>query len=388
MSGSGDIALSRRPMAAFVAVGIAWGSFAALVPPVKAQIGASDGLYGGLMLVASLGALAAMWLAPLAYRVAGRWAMVLGALAIGLGFGLAGMAAGPVWFACAMLLAAAGSGVADVLGNAEIAESESKSGRSLMNLNHAIYSFAFAAAALTSGALRDAGVAPTVILWLLCAAIAGLCLLMLTRAQVAEPGREPEAETRGLPVLLVWLGGGVVLSAFLTEAATEGWAALHVERTLGGGAEAGALGPALFAIMMGIGRLSGHALVRRVPELQMMGAACLVAAAGLVMAGAAPVVWVALMGFALTGLGIAVVVPLALALVGRFAPAHVRLAAISRAAALGYAAFFLGPPVMGGVAELLGLRAAFWVIAGVLVAVSFFLVPALARQIRAVAGPR
>ncbi len=382
MSGVGDIAMSRRPMAAFVAVGIAWGSFAALVPPVKAQIGASDGLYGGLMLVASLGALAAMWLAPFAHALAGRWAMVVGALAIGLGFGLAGMAPGPAWFALAMLLAAGGSGVADVLANAEIADSESRSGRSLMNLNHAIYSFAFAGAALSSGALRDAGTAPSTILWLFCSAIALLCLAMWTRARVAEPGQDAEEETRGLPVLLIWLGGGVVLSAMLVEASTEGWAALHLERTLGGGAEAGALGPALFAIMMGFGRLSGHALVRRVPELQMIGAACLIAATGLAMAGSAPVLWVALLGFALTGLGISVVVPLALALVGRSAPPKVRLAAISRTAALGYGAFFFGPPVMGGLAQVFGLRAAFWAIAGVMVAVSLLLVPALARQLR------
>lgn len=386
MSGRDDIARSRRPMAAFVAVGIAWGSFAALVPPVKAQIGASDGLYGGLMLVASLGALAAMWLAPFAHRLAGRWAMIAGALAIGLGFALAGMAAGPVWFACAMLLAAAGSGVADVLGNAEISEAESRSGRSLMNLNHAIYSFAFAGASLSAGALRDSGAAPATILWLLCAAIALLCLMMWTRAPVADPGAEDTEEARGLPVLLVWLGGGVVLAAFLSEAATEGWAALHLERTLGGDAAVGALGPALFGLMMGVGRMGGHLLVRRVPELQMMGAACLVAATGLAMAGSAPAALAALLGFALAGLGISVVVPLALALVGRSAPPHARLAAISRAAALGYAAFFLGPPLMGGVAQLLGLRAAFWVIAAVLVGVSFILIPALARQVSGARG--
>jgi MFS family permease len=198
-----------------------------------------------------------------------------------------------------------------------------------------------------------------------------------------DPSDESDDASGDLPVPVVCLGGGVVLAAFLTEAAAEGWAALHVERTLGGDAEAGALGPALFAIMMGIGRLFGHALVRRVPELQMIGMACFVAATGLVMAGVAPVVWVALLGFALAGLGIAVVVPLALALVGRSAPPLARLAAISRTAALGYAAFFLGPPLMGGLAQIFGLRAAFWGIAAILLGVSLLLVPSLARQVGA-----
>ncbi|MFT5626477.1 MAG: hypothetical protein ACI8Z0_002987, partial [Lentimonas sp.] len=36
--------ISRRPAAAFVIVGLFWGCFAAYVPVIKDQLGASDGL--------------------------------------------------------------------------------------------------------------------------------------------------------------------------------------------------------------------------------------------------------------------------------------------------------------------------------------------------------
>jgi hypothetical protein len=49
-----------------------------------------------------------------------------------------------------------------------------------------------------------------------------------------------------------------VLVAFLVENAMEGWSALHIERTLGGGAAEGAFGPAILGLTMGIGRLSGR----------------------------------------------------------------------------------------------------------------------------------
>lgn len=372
-------------MAAFIVVGLGWGSFAALVPPVKAQIGASDALYGGLLLIASLGALAAMWLAPLAFRLAGRWAVVVGALMIGLGFVLVGIAVSPLFFVCAMLLATIGSGITDVLANAEVAEREAEHDRALMNLNHGLYSFAFAGAALMSGLLREASWTPVDVLSLVAICVVCLCCLMFTPKAAVAPLPDASAPVPVLPRVLVWLGGCVVLSAFLAEAATEGWSALHLERTLGGDAGHGALGPALFGVTMGIGRLFGHGLANRFSDIWLMTVACLMAAVGLGLAGAAPSITIAYVGFACAGLGISVVVPLAFALIGRSVPDALRLAAIARASALGYAAFFLGPPAMGAVSHLFGLRASFGMIAVLLVAVALVLIPALARQ---VAGPK
>ena len=59
-----DLRVSRAPAAGFIVVGLYWGSFAGLVPDLKAAIGASDGTFGLTMFFAALGALAAMWLAP------------------------------------------------------------------------------------------------------------------------------------------------------------------------------------------------------------------------------------------------------------------------------------------------------------------------------------
>ncbi len=383
-----DLAVSRRPLAAFVVVGLGWGSFSALVPEVKAQIEASDGVYGALMLLVSVGALCAMWLAPLAFRVFGRWAIVIGSLCIGFGFAGGGGANSMAMFVAAMFLAAAGSGVADVLANAEISEAEARTDRPLMNLNHGLYSFAFAGGAVVAGTLRGNAWSAFEVLIGFAVVVVGLCVFMWS-ARPSEAPQEPDtgATAGTLPGALVWIGGGIVLSAFLAEAATEGWSALHLERTLGGAPGEGAWGPALFGLMMGIGRLFGHVVLSRFSDLWLMTLACFIAAVGLALAGIAPEMSLAYGGFALAGLGISVVVPLALGLVGRSVPDEFRLIAITRATALGYAAFFLGPPVMGAVAQVFGLRASFCLIAAMLVAVGVFAIPALARQVRANASP-
>jgi MFS family permease len=373
-----DIRLSRKSLAGFVVIGSAWAVFFAQMPVIKEAIGASDGAYGTLVLLASLGALAAMWLAPLADRLAGRWAQPMAAVLVGGGMLLTGFATGPVLFGVAMTLAAVGSGILDVLVNVRISEAEERSGRLLMNLNHAIYSFAYAGGAVLTGFMREAGFPPVVIFGCLMAVVVLLACYMMD-ARSRSPAPAPQVAPGGLPGRLVWLTGLLVLVAFLTESSAEGWSALHLERTLGGGAAEGAMGPAILGLSMGVGRMAGYFLSHRLPDLKLMAGAAVLSAAGLACAGVAPALWVAYLGFGLGGLGVSVIAPLALARIGRLVPPSARLAAISRASVMGYAAFFLGPPLMGFTSEAFGLRAGFVLIAFVLLFSAVVLVPALAR---------
>ena len=117
--------------------------------------------------------------------------------------------------------------------------------------------------------------------------------------------------------------------------------------------------------------------------MRVMVLASCVAGAGLALAGVAPGLTVAYIGFLLGGLGVSVVGPLALGLVGQAVRPRHRLAAISQAAALGYAAFFLGPVIMGFVAEGFGLRASFCVIGGIMFVVAAVLLPLWGRMLAA-----
>ncbi|WP_299402976.1 MFS transporter [uncultured Roseobacter sp.] len=381
MSLINDIKHSRKPLAGFLVIGCAWATCFAQMPAIKAGIGASDAVLGTAILVSSMGALAAMWLAPFADRVAGRWAMPVFAGAVGAGMIGAGAATEVIAFTLGMLLAATGSGVVDVLVNVRVSEIEARTGRKLMNLNHALYSFTYAGAALATGAFRELGWTPLQVFTLLGAVVAVLAWMTL------EARTPPEMETEipqgaAMPHGLVWLAGLLVMVAFLSEASAEGWSALHLERTLGGGAAEGALGPAILGLTMGIGRLAGHIIAHRVTDTVMMVCALLLSGFGLALAGAAPTLGIAYLGFGLGGLGISVLAPVTLALVGRIVPPKARLAAISRASVLGYGAFFLGPPLMGFTSELFGLRAAFFVIAAILIIACATIVPALARGVR------
>ncbi|GAA6176566.1 MFS transporter [Sulfitobacter pacificus] len=374
-----DLHLSRKPLAGFVAIGAAWATYFAQMPVVKAQVGATDAQYGMALLLAAFGAVAAMWLAPLCRRLAGGFAVSLGIVVVAIGMLAAGTSNTLVLLTGAMLLASTGSGVVDVLINARVSEIEETSRRPLMNLNHALYSFAYAAGALCTGALRQAGVGPEASFTLLLIVL----LVLAWAARDVAPADEPSGQIGVAPVSrpLVLLTGGIVLIGFLTEAATEGWSALHLERTLDGGPGEGALGPATLGLTMGLGRLGGHILTARMRDTTLMMGAALFSACGVALAALAPTVLLGLTGFALAGLGISVVAPLAMALIGRAVPPAQRLFAISRVSVIGYGAFFFGPPLMGLVAEGFGLRSAFLLISGLLCVTAIVLIPALARRI-------
>jgi MFS family permease len=75
---------------------------------------------------------------------------------------------------------------------------------------------------------------------------------------------------------------------------------------------------------------------------------------------------VAYLGFGILGLGVSVIGPLGLGMVGKLVTPRQRARAISRVAIVGFSAFFFAPVLMGWSSELWGLRVSYAGVAGVL----------------------
>lgn len=247
-----------------------------------------------------------------------------------------------------------------------------------MNANHGLFSLAYGCAALASGLTREAGL-PILVVFGGMTVVTLVLMPLLWRAPSPEMMPEEGASVT-LPLWPVALCGIVVMIAFLSEATVESWSALHIERTLGGGAAQGALGPALLGITMTLGRFGGQALAERLSETAVIRVAALVSAFGAAIAAMAPVPMVAYLGFAITGLGISVIGPMGLALAGRMVAPHQRSQAIARVAVIAFCAFLIAPVLMGGLSEVFGLRLAFGAVAALLLMI---LPPVLALRRRA-----
>lgn len=366
--------ISRPAMAAFAAMGILWGSFAAALPDLKAMLGVDEAQMGLLMFMTPAAAVVAMLIAPALGVAFGRVALPVATLLMCAGFFLPGQASVIWMFPLAMMAAGFGTGLTDVLMNARVAAMESQRGLHLMNLAHAAYSFGYAGGSIVTGMMRQAGWSPAWVLGSMAALAALMALMTLERdGRIDGLARPKTAAGRGLGWVPV-IGGGIVFIAFLTENAAENWSALHIEQTLGGSPAHGAMGPATLALTMGVARLVGQGLAGRVRPVVLLTSGALISAVGAFAVAAAVAPWMAYAGFIVMGIGSSVIAPTAFSLVGSHAAPEARARAVARATLFGYLGYFIGPPGFGFIAGSLGLRYAF-----VFAAVILLLVPILAR---------
>lgn len=371
--------ISHAPMAGLMGVGVFWGAFAAYIPDFKQRISATDSELGLALLGSALGGIVAMYLGPRLAKVLGPKMLPVGAWLLALAFFYPLLAESVPTFAIALFGMGASVSVLDVGSNMRISDLEERHGLHLMNLDHAMFSFAFAASALVVSLARRGGWPPETLFPFLSVVLIGLSLLMFEReGWHAAPEAPVGAGYGGLwgAVLPV---GFVLFLAFVCENATDSWSALHIERTLGGPAGDGGLGPMMLGLTMGFGRLSGQFAAQRLGEAGLIFWSAAVGVVGAVVIAAAPTPLVAIVGVGLLGLGVAVTVPSANSILGKLVRADQRGYAISRAWMIGFTGFFIGPTIMGQIAQIFGLRASFFCVA-ILMALILPLVWSLKRH--------
>ncbi|SHI65017.1 Major Facilitator Superfamily protein [Streptomyces sp. 3214.6] len=181
----------------------------------------------------------------------------------------------------------------------------------------------------------------------------------------AGPHR-PTARTRRLVLVF----GLIALCTAYGEGALADWGALHLEQDLGSSSGAAAAGYSCFALAMTVGRLTGTTLLERLGRTRTVVAGGAVASAGMLLGSLAPALWAALLGYAIAGLGLANLFPVAVERAGALAgPSGVAIAST-----LGYGGMLLGPPAIGFMADWFSLSAALTsvaVLAGVAAVIGF-----------------
>jgi MFS family permease len=158
------------------------------------------------------------------------------------------------------------------------------------------------------------------------------------------------SRTRGLVIVF----GLIALCTAYGEGALADWGALHLEQDLNAHPGIAAAGYSCFALAMTIGRLSGTALLERLGRTRTVVAGGTTAAVGMLLGALAPSVWAALLGFAITGLGLANIFPVAVERAGALAGPS----GVATASTLGYGGMLLGPPAIGFMADWFSLPTA------------------------------
>jgi MFS family permease len=347
----------------FAVHGCVVGSFAARVPWIASHVGLDVGLLAVGLLMPGLGALLAM---PFSGRLAHHYGfrpLVAGTIgAFSLCLVLPALPTSLLLLCVALLLFGVTAGLADMAMNAQGVLVEKVLGRSVMSSFHGFWSVGVlvgsAVSALASHGGVDTRLQFAVEALLLAAVGAAAARLLLEDPTAADTAAPPTFALPTRPVVLIGLVG---LCAVFGEWAGTDWSAFYIRNELGGSASVAALAVSAFAVTMAVVRLAGDRVIRRLGPVRSVRLSGVCATCGAVAVVLATNLAVGLIGFALLGIGVALVVPLVFAAAGRVGPFPAR--SIAGVAGIAYASGLVAPGVIGGIAAASSLTASFFLVA-------------------------
>lgn len=337
----------------FLMNGLLVGGWAPAIPVFKDKHGLAESELGLMILLIGIGSLLTM---PITGAIiARRGSTGILVLAAWLCVPLLPLAlfAPNLWLAgIALLLFGGGLGSMDVAMNANAARIEDHHSKAIMSSCHGFWSL---------GALIGSGVGGTLLglfglgtqaLSIACLMLLGTFIAMsrLMRDEV-ERGEGIEKPKLALPrTPTIYLVAIIAFAGFTAEGTVLDWAALFLREDRNVPEWMAGYAFAAFAGTMALVRFVGDPVRNRLGDLRTMQISASLALVGFLMAGLAPNLTGTLLGFAIAGLGLANVVPIAFAAADRV-PGIPRGIGISVATFCGYAGILVAPPLIGFVAE-------------------------------------
>ncbi|WES88421.1 MFS transporter [Dickeya fangzhongdai] len=354
----------RATRVMFFLAGFATAVWAALVPFAKLNTAVDDGTLGLLLLCLGGGALVAMPVTGmLTTRFGCRKVIALAVLLFSLTLPWLAVIPDTLWLAIALLVFGVGVGTTDCAMNVQAILVEKASGKAMMSGFHGFYSIGGIVGAGAMSGMMSLGLSPLAASLL--SVLAALLLLLTHLSGLLTYANPPEGPAFAIPRGAVLVLGLICFAVFLAEGTVLDWSAVFLTEHRGMPDAQGALGFACFAAAMTLGRLTGDRVVTKLgtQPVVMLGAS--MAVGGLMLAVWVPFWPVALLGYALIGLGCSNIVPIMFSAIGR-QTSMPQAAAVPAVTTLGYLGVLAGPASIGFIAHHSSLSAAFLVVAALL----------------------
>lgn len=359
----------RTALTLFFALdGLLFAGWVVRIPAIKEQTSASAGALGLALLGVSAGAVATMTVTGrLCHKFGSHPVTVAAGVLMSLGIALPPLTHSALSLGLVLLVFGAAYGGINVAMNSAAVDLVAALRRPVMPSFHAAFSLGGMLGAGLGGLVAGHLSATSHLLLL---TVIGLVISAVAgRALLAHPAPRPEPRTpaatagsgtgtgRGRRLVVVF--GLIALCDAYGEGALADWGALHLHQDLDARPGVAAVGYSVFALTMTLGRLSGSVLLERLGQTRTLVAGGAAAAAGMLLGSLAPTVWAALLGFAVTGFGLANIFPVAIGRAGELAGPG----GVATASTFGYGGMLLGPPAIGFLAETWSLPLALTTVA-------------------------
>lgn len=342
----------------FFLLGFVFSSWASRIPDVKDQFDLSEAELGSLLFMLPLGALACLplsgWLITKAgSKIVSISSMVLYSLTLlAIPYSKTTFHLSTALFLFGML-----GNLGNISLNAQGISIQSRIGKSILSSLHAMWGVgAFSAAAVTDWMMEND--IDTSYHYRIVSQIALFILILLFAFLVKDPPLKNEEQkivawpTRGLLML-----GLICFCVAMSEGTMADWSSLYYRQVIHQPHVVSALGYTAFALFMTIGRFLSDPLVEQFGHGNVLKANGLLIAIGIPVALSTSIPAIVLVGFALVGLGVSSVFPIVYILATK-EKSMVPSAALAAVSSVGFIGFLVGPPIIGWIAEAIGLRMA------------------------------
>ena len=352
-----------RVFSAFFLYAFSLGGLFPRLPEIRTQMGIGESALGLALIGISVGTMTSLTLIVPKVERFGHRRLLLALLPVTpIFFALASHMQTPVTLFAALFFAGLAVGCIETFVNLEADRVEHQLKRRIMNRSHAFWSFGFFAAGTFSAVVTHWELSPQLQLWASVLIVSVLTTFLLGKFDAA-PARTSTSGEQGTPIWVSPTKGiallvGVCASALLLEGAGFDWSAIYMRNVFNSEAAFAATAVSTVALAQATTRFLADSFVQRFGPVQVVRFLLVVLLAGATMVSFAPTPWYAMTGFALLGVGSSAVFPLAMSAAAQRTDrsSTINVAAMAQ---YGFIIFLLAPPILGFIAEHVGVRWSF-----------------------------
>ncbi len=352
----------QQVYSAFFLYAMAMGGIFPRLGDIQQALGITERALGFALVGTASGTMVSLTLAS---RWLDRWGhgrvLRLGLPLMALAFALASWAGSPLALFLLLLPAGLVIGAVEIVVNLEADRAEHQLGQRLMSRAHACWSIGFFMAGLLGAGAAHLGLSVQAQLAGMVGLVALASALLLRGFAPAE--HRPDAHAGTAPHWARPTGHtGLLLMATLGAMVLEGagieWSAIYMRDVFSAAPFAAGVAVAVGALAQAGARWVADGFVARHGPVRVARSLQALLGLGAALVLLAPHPGLALLGFALMGVGTSAIFPLAMSAAAQATdrPAAVNVAALAQSS---FIAFLLGPPLLGWVATGLGIRWSF-----------------------------
>lgn len=361
----------HRMFGVFFIFALSMGALLSRLPDLQRQLGLTEGELGLTLICMSMGAMVALtFSSPLIARLGARTTSFVAVLAPSTLYAIIPFMPSAWLVAPLFFLAGIFAGALEINVNYETDKIEAQLGYRIMNRAHGMWSLGFFVTALIGAGVRQLDIPIT---WHLVGALAVVVVAALvvfpgiTTAPARPESHDGETPRIAFPTLALAALCVIGAAPLFVEGAGIDWSGIYMRDTFDAVPFIGGLAVTLFSFFMAVARLSIDPVVDRYSPRAVATVLLFIATIGLLMVAMAPHQFVALAGFSLMGIGCSAVYPLAVSAAAQRTdrPPAVNVAALGQ---VSFVVFFLGPPLLGFVAQVTDIRFSYIVVLPLVIA--------------------